>query len=206
MKSRFEYYLSKIIKKAHMKAIRNSKIDKTAGICAGTLIVNSTMGKYSDIGYDCVVINTQIGNFCSFGSNIKIGGSSHPIHWGSSSTVFCEYEDHIKRKFANHQYNPTMPTKIGSDVWIADNAMIKAGIDIGNGAVIGMGSVVTKDVPAYEIWAGNPAKCIGKRFDSDVVAKLEKIRWWDLEDEEIEVVGKYINDIDAFLNYFEREA
>lgn len=206
MKSRFEYYISKLIKKAHFKAIRNSQIDKTAGICAGTLIVDSTMGKYSDIGYDCVVINANIGNFCSFGSNIKIGGSSHPIHWGSSSTVFCEYEDHIKRKFARHPYNPTINTNIGSDVWIADNAMIKAGVSIGNGAVIGMGSVVTKDVGPYEVWAGNPARCIRKRFDDKTIAKLEQIKWWNLNDSEIEEAGKYINDIDAFLNYFEREA
>lgn len=202
---KIEYYLSKFIKKMHLRSIKNSNINKTSKICAGTLFVDSSMGKYSDIGYDCSIINTTIGNFCSFGSNIKIGGASHPISWGSSSTVFCEYSDHIKKKFARHSFEPSTKTIIGSDVWIADNVMIKAGVKVGNGAVIGMGAVVTKDVPSYEIWAGNPAKCIGLRFEKEIAEKLERTCWWDLEDSEIEAASKFINDIDSFINYFENK-
>ena len=60
-----EYYLSKIVKKAHMRAIRNSEIDKTAGVCAGTQIIDSSVGRYTDIGYDCVIVHTIMGNYCS---------------------------------------------------------------------------------------------------------------------------------------------
>lgn len=205
MSNLFEYYFSKFIKKAHLRSIRNSSIDKTAKICAGTLFVNSSMGKYSDIGYDCTIINTEIGNFCSFGANIKVGGASHPVIWGSTSTVFCEYSDHIKRKFAKHAYNPSMKTIIGSDVWVADNVMIKAGVNIGNGAIIGMGAVVTKDVPSYEIWAGNPARCIGRRFEKGIAENLEQTQWWNLDDSKIEKAAKYINDIDRFIEFLENK-
>lgn len=205
MFSNIEYYISKLIKKLHLKSIKNSQIDKRAGVCAGTLIVNSKLGKYSDVGYDCVIINTEIGNFCSLGSNIKIGGASHPIYWGSTSTVFCKYKDHIKKKFGNHDYNPSEHTVIGSDVWIADNVMIKSGVNIGNGAVIGMGAIVTKDVGSYEIWAGNPAVCIKKRFDTDTIDQLEKTYWWERDDDYIQEIGEYVNDINLFLKKINEE-
>lgn len=199
-----EYYISKLIKKVHFKAVRGSQIHKTARISAGTLVSYSSIGKYSYTGYDCTIVNTEIGNFCSLGSNIKIGGASHPLDWGSTSTVFCGYNQLIKKKFANHEFDPSVRTTIGSDVWIADNALIKAGITIGTGAVIGMGAVVTKDVKPYEIWAGNPARCIKKRFDDKTINRLCESKWWELEDERIEEVGQYINDIEKFLAELER--
>lgn len=72
---------------------------------------------------------------------------------------------------------------IECDVWIGINAIIRAGVTIGNGAVIGMGSVVTKDVDAFTIVAGCPTKIIGKRFDDDTINKLSKIKWWDFNDD-----------------------
>ena len=62
---------------------------------------------------------------------------------------------------------------------IAANSVITRGVHIGNGAVIGASSVVTHDVPAYEIWAGVPAKKIGQRFPDCIISELEKIKWWE---------------------------
>lgn len=200
-----EYYISKLIKKMHFRSIKDSDVHKTAKIHAGCLIVNSSLGKYSSIGYDCTVINTHIGNFCSFGANIKIGGASHPIYWGSTSTIFCEHRDKFDKKLAYHYYNPAKETKIGNDVWIGDSAMIKAGVTVSNGAVIGTGAVVTKDVGPYEIWAGNPAKCIKRRFDADIIRRLEETQWWSLQDEKIKEAAIYINDIEKFLLFLEKE-
>ncbi len=77
-------------------------------------------------------------------------------------------------------------TVIENDVWVGAGSLIKSGITIHNGAVIGMGSVVTHDVPAYEVWAGNPARQIKDRFDDDVKRTIEATRWWDQSDEVIE--------------------
>ncbi|MBR2872690.1 MAG: CatB-related O-acetyltransferase, partial [Lentisphaeria bacterium] len=68
---------------------------------------------------------------------------------------------------------------IGSDVWIGLNAVIMDGVTVGNGAVIGTNAVVTKDVPPYAIVVGIPAKVLRYRFDSDTIARLEKLRWFD---------------------------
>jgi len=194
-----EYYFSKLIKKLHLRAIKGCSLHPTAKVCAGSQLVNVRMGKYSDMGYDCVVVDTEIGAFCSLGSGINIGGASHSMDWVSTSPVFNANKDHIKKKFSRHEYQYSLTTKIGSDVWIGDKAMIKAGLSIGDGVVIGMGSVVTKNIPSYEIWAGNPAKMIRKRFSEDVIEYLTKMKWWDLDDREIQILAKNINNIQEFL-------
>ena len=68
---------------------------------------------------------------------------------------------------------------IGSDVWIGYEAVIMAGVTIGDGAVIGTRAVVTRDVPPYTIVGGIPARPIKKRFSEEIIASLLEIRWWD---------------------------
>lgn len=68
---------------------------------------------------------------------------------------------------------------IGNDVWIGYDAIIMAGVNIGDGAIIGARAVVTKDVEPYSIVGGVPAKEIRKRFAPDVVAKLLELKWWN---------------------------
>ena len=68
---------------------------------------------------------------------------------------------------------------VGNDVWIGYEAVILAGVTIGDGAIIGSRAVVTKDVPPYTIVGGLPAKPIRRRYDEETVARLEKLRWWD---------------------------
>ena len=74
---------------------------------------------------------------------------------------------------------------IGNDVWIGYEAVILSGVKIGDGAIIGTRSVVTKDVPPYTIVGGVPAKPIRKRFEDATIEKLEALRWWDWEEEKI---------------------
>ena len=75
---------------------------------------------------------------------------------------------------------------MGNDVWLGYQCLIMPGVTIGDGAVIGSRSVVTKDVPPYTIVAGVPAKEVRKRFDEDTIAGLLEVKWWDLPDEEVE--------------------
>lgn len=118
------------------------------------------MDRYSFCGYNCEMINVEIGSFCSIANGVVIGGEMHPLEWISTSPVFYEGRDSIDMKFSEHKRKKGLKTIIGHDVWIGQNSLIKQGIKIGNGAVIGMGSVVTKDVAPYSIVAGNPTKLI----------------------------------------------
>ena len=74
---------------------------------------------------------------------------------------------------------------VGNDVWIGYEAVILAGVTIGDGAVVAARSVVTRDVPPYTIVGGVPAKPIRKRFDEETVHRLLELRWWDWPTERI---------------------
>lgn len=102
-------------------------------------------------------------------------------------------------------YKPEFPFKgdnvVGHDVWIGHEAMIMPGVSIGSGAIIGARAVVTKDVPAYAIVAGNPARVIKLRFADTVIESLLKLAWWDWKPDEIDANIKHIvgGDIDKLI-------
>ncbi len=150
------------------------------------------MGKYSYIGKDGKIINSEIGKFCSIGDRVTIGGAKHPLNWTSTSPVFHSGRNILKKNFSEERFYPYNQTIIGNDVFIGDNVIIKGGVTVSNGAVIGMGSVLTKDVGDYEIWAGNPARMIKKRFDEYTISLLLLSEWYDLPDRELKKYASLI--------------
>jgi len=199
-----KYIWSKIFKKIRGCSLKNSRIDKTSKIEAGSNIVNVEMDKYSFCGYDCEITNCTIGKFSSIADRVIIGGAFHPMEWVSMSPVFYAGRDSVKKKFSEFKKAETKKTQIGHDVWIGNYVLIKQGVTIGTGAVIGMGSVVTKDVPPYEIWAGNPARCIRKRFDDELAQRLLASAWWDLDESILQEAAKFVKEPKAFLDYIEK--
>lgn len=179
------YIWAKLCKKIRGSAITGSSIDKTSKVEAGSNIVNTTFGRYSFCGYDCTIVNCDIGAFCSIASNVKVGGAKHPMEWVSMSPVFSSNIDSVKKKFSYHTLSSEKRTVIGNDVWIGENVLIKAGVTIGDGAVVGMGSVVTKDVPPFAIAVGCPAKIVKKRFSDDIILKLSQLKWWEYDEEQL---------------------
>jgi virginiamycin A acetyltransferase len=88
---------------------------------------------------------------------------------------------------------------IGHDVWLGYDCLIKNGVTIGNGAIVAAKAVVVKDVPAYSIVAGNPAKVVKMRFDQETIAKLQSIAWCDWPIEKINTNLKAICNLDMQL-------
>ena len=166
--------------------LQEAVVDKTAAICSGVRFYRGKIGKYSYIGNNSFVSDTDIGSFTSISTDCYIGGTSHPTDWVSTSPVFHKWDNIMKKNFARHEFEIFKRTTIGNDVWIGNRVMIKAGVKIADGAVVGMGSIVTKDIGPYEIWAGNPARLIRKRFDDETIDALEKMKWWEWDDNKIE--------------------
>lgn len=198
------YFIRGINKIFKLNAIKNSKIHPKAKLCYKIQMVNSSIGKYSYIGENGSILYTDIGAFCSIAENCTIGGPSHSMEYVSTSPIFTKGRNIFGKNFAEINFDPYRRTIIGNDVWIGSMCMIKAGIQVGNGAVIGMGSVVTRDVPDYEIWAGNPARCIRKRFDDKTIEKLRKIKWWEYNDTELRIFGKEFDDPQSLISKLER--
>lgn len=184
----------------HPTSLKNCHISKNAKVCHASNLVNVCIGRYSYIGKNNVCVNTKIGSFCSIAENCVIGGGAHPLYAVSTSPVFYSKNNIFKKNFSDSEFNEYSDTVIENDVWIGSNTLIKAGVKIHTGAVIGMGSVVTHDIPPYEIWAGNPAKLVKKRFDDNSIKKLLKSEWWTWNEIKLYEVGKVFFDVDSFLN------
>ena len=200
------YWYSKFIRKYVIgKSIRNSLIDKTAKIASGSLVSDVKLGRYSYSGYDCWLINCEIGNYCSIAGNVYIGGAEHPMEWVSTSPVFqnIRHSGPTKR-FVMYDVKKTKRTYIGSDVWIGHGVSVKAGVSIGHGAVIATGAVVTKDVEPYSVVGGCPAKFIKYRFGQDIRERLLTTEWWNLSDDKVAKIAPFIREPDKFLEEIEK--
>lgn len=132
------------------------------------------------------------------------GGAKHPVEWISTSPCF-----HIKNNatdvcYAENPYKWNERTCIGNDVWLGMRVIVLPGVTIHDGAVIGTGSIVTKDVGPYEIWAGNPARFIRKRFNDETIDILVKSKWWDWTDEDIQSVAELITNPEEFVKEIKR--
>ena len=199
------WYIAARILNRRPSAIKNTKIHKTAKVGNGAQLVGCTMGRYSYL-YGTSAVNTRIGAFCSIAAGSSIGGGSHPTDWVSSSPVFYRGKNVLRTNFSQNKYEEFKETVIGNDVWIGSKCLIKGGVTIGTGAVIGMGSVVTKDVPPYEIWAGNPARCIRKRFDDETIEALLDSKWWELPDDTLAACGDLFREPQKLLEYLKENA
>lgn len=201
---RIKYFLSRLIKKMSPNYIKNSWVDSTSKVESGSLFYNSQMGKYSFCGYDCEISFTVIGCFTSIANNVIIGGSTHPMNWLGMSPVFYSGRDSIRKKFTEYPLANPKNTIVGNDVWIGHSAIIIAGVEIGDGAVIGAGSIVTKDVEAYSVVAGNPARLIRYRFEKELREKLLASAWWNLEEKVLQELSVSIRDPEMFLSNLEK--
>lgn len=203
---KLSYIYAKIFKKLlRGKAISNSNIDSTTKVNSGSSITDCKIGRYNNIGYDNDLNNVEIGSFCSFSDHVFIGGDEHPLEWVSTSPVF-ENVKHSgpSRKFANFNVPDGKCTFIGNDVWIGHNVSVKAGVTIGTGAAIGTGAVVTKDVPPYAIVVGVPAKIIRYRFEEQIICQLLESKWWELPEDKLQEIGKYIKEPFTFIEAVKR--
>ena len=129
-----------------------------------------------------------IGKFCSIACGAKFLFNSANHNLSSLSTypfhIFFEEWD-LDAKDVTDAWNNKGDIVIGNDVWIGYEAVILAGVTIGDGAVIGTRAVVTKDVPPYTIVGGVPEKPIRKRFPEGTIELLLKLKWWDWTEERI---------------------
>lgn len=132
----------------------------------------------------------EVGSFCSIAGEVLFMCRAH--HNSASVSTF-PFRILLTGEFpVMSDLLPARNIRVGNDVWIGRRAIIMPGIHIGDGAVVGSGAIVTRDVPPYAIVGGNPARLIRYRFSEDNIAKLTIIRWWEWSDEKIR------SEIDSF--------
>lgn len=195
----------KALQKLRGTAVRGSTVHATSKLESGTAFYFSSMAKHSFCGYDCDIAHADIGSFVSIANGVVIGGGRHPMEWAGMSPVFYAGRDSVKAKFSEHARAPVQRVSIGHDVWIGRSAIVLPGVQIGDGAVVGAGAVVTKSVPPYAIVAGNPARIIRYRFSEALIARLLATRWWAMDEARLRRLGAHVRDVEGFLHMAEKE-
>lgn len=162
--------------------------------------------------------HTHIGRYGSFANGLHIGQGNHPTDWLSTHpfqyqpmkyAVGAGFRDRdIYFEDADKADNSivTKPdrTTIGHDVWVGYGAYIRNGVTIGDGAIIGARAVVTKDVPAYAVVVGHPAKVVKYRFDFKIIERLLDVKWWrfapwQLRHIKFDNIEQALDQLDAFI-------
>lgn len=129
-----------------------------------------------------------VGKFCSIacGARFLFNSANHTLASLSSYPFPLLFEEWgLEKKNVADAWDNKGDIVVGNDVWIGYEAVILAGVRIGDGAVIGSRTVVTRDIPPYTIVGGVPARTIRKRFDDTVIARLLELRWWDWPEEAV---------------------
>ena len=179
---RESYIIQDMVKNKHIKVGRHSYY---AGYHHGVHFDDNVLylddidhRKYNPGEIDGLII----GNFCSIASGAKFmlcGTQGHDYNFIASHPLYGFADDN----FPGHRWKGN--TLIGNDVWIGFDSLIMPGVHIADGAIIAARSVVTKNVGPFEIWGGNPAKLIKKRFTDEKIEMLLQIKWWDWDDKKI---------------------
>lgn len=174
--------------------VKHTILGSNINISRYCFVSGSVIGNYTSLGRNSTVINSEIGNFCSISWNVTVGATSHDYKRLTTHAFpyiscynFVKKDERFKTK-----------TVLGNDVWIGANVIIMPGISVGNGAVIGAGSIVTKNVNDFEIVYGTPAKSKGFRFSKESIAEISEMAWWHWDDNKIK------NNIGIFKEPFEK--
>lgn len=207
MKS-FKYYLQKLLgnwlstpiipadKTTGFSLVRSERsgttLGKNAYAVAPYYLHNVQLGDYSYFAKNAQVTNTTIGKFCSIGPNFCCGLGIHPTDGISTHPMF--YRGNIA------EYKPVM---IGNDVFIGANVTILDGVTIGDGSIIGAGSVVSKDIPPYAIAVGCPIQIKRYRLSENQIAAMQRIQWWNWDEEQLKDIRDKFTDIDVFIEKYD---
>lgn len=203
------------LKKSHIKIWSSAYVDKKTELKGYNVVHNKCIVIESEIGEGTYIHDgaslkrTKVGKWCSISPEVKVIIGNHPTEkFVTTHPLFYSAKEYAGLKWRNEtvypEYSYTDETKrwyceIGNDVWIGTRALLMSGVKIGNGAIVAAGSVVTKDVPPYSIVGGVPARVIKYRFRQDQIEKLEDVKWWNSNLEELERNVRKFDSIDFFL-------
>lgn len=167
-----------------------------------------SMGRYSYIGSGSR-IDARVGSFCSIGPSVRVVNANHPVDFVSTSPATFSTLGQCVGTLSNEDRFQEVLTlddesgfacEIGDDVWVGERVLLRGGVRLGEGCVVAMGAVVTKDVSPYAIVGGCPARVIRYRFGEETRDRLLRLRWWDRDWRWIAERTPMFGDVKGFLD------
>jgi hypothetical protein len=162
--------------------IKASELGRYTEVGVRTKLLEVRMDDYSYVVNDNDIAYASIGKFCSIAAMTRINPGNHPMHRVSQSHFTYRSSTYFPGEPDDGDFfdwRRSHAVTIGHDVWIGHGAIVLPGRNIGDGAVVAAGALVTKDVAPYAIVAGNPARPIRQRFPADIATRLQALAWWD---------------------------
>lgn len=186
--------------------VDQSSLEKYSVLFRDVYVYLSKIGKHTYIQKKTSIYKTDVGPFCSIAEGVVVGLAGHPTHFISTHPSFYDSTQPLPYFFVEgtKTENILSQTKIGADVWIGQSAQVKAGVEIGPGAIVAAGAVVTSNVPAYSIVGGVPAKIIKKRFSEEICQKLEESQWWNMPHDKLKSLSAWFDQPEKFLVEYEK--
>lgn len=167
--------------------VNNSKLKYYSRMKDYSEIHSSNLGEYSYISQYSIVNKSTIGKFCSISNGCYIGLWEHNTQVSTHSFYLYEHSGDFVEGYTDYDKD-TIETVLGNDVLVGANAVIMKGVKIGDGAIIGASSVVTKDVPSYSVVVGNPARVIKYRYNKEDIEWLLQLKWWDFSRDKLKKI------------------
>jgi phosphonate metabolism protein (transferase hexapeptide repeat family) len=181
--------------------LRNAKLGRFTEIKERVAFSDSVLGDYSYVERQAEVIYARIGKFCAIAANARINALEHPMERVSQHKI--TYRAKLDSEFRERRQGKSVET--GNDVWIGHGAIIKPEVKIGHGVVVAAGAIVTRDVAAYAIVAGVPAKFIRWRFEPKISERIISLGWWNWSHDKLATVVEDMRllSAEAFLEKYE---